>query len=77
MHLGPGDSGEPPALHTGPELVVVTAGLVQIDLGSETPVVRAGDATLATTVPVRGWRNLLATPARLFWIPRDPLPRET
>jgi hypothetical protein len=49
---------------------------VQIDLGSETPVVRAGDAALATSVPVRGWRNLLATPARLLWVLRDPLLRE-
>lgn len=77
VHLGPGESGEPPGLHKGPELVVVAVGLVQIDLGSETPVVRAGDATLATKVPVHGWRNLLPTPARLFWIPRDPLLRET
>ncbi len=77
VQLGPGESGEPPGLHKGPELLVVAVGLVQIDLGSETPVVRAGDATLATKVPVRGWRNLLATPARLFWIPRDPLVRET
>jgi transcriptional regulator with XRE-family HTH domain len=77
VHLGPGERGETPGLHKGPELVVVAVGLVQIDLGSETPVVRAGDATFATTVPVRGWRNLLATPARLFWIPRDPLLRET
>ncbi|HEX7167337.1 MAG TPA: XRE family transcriptional regulator [Acidimicrobiales bacterium] len=77
VSLGPGDSGEPPAPHKGPELVVVASGLVQIDLGAETPVVRAGDAALATTVPVRGWRNLLPAPARLFWIPRDPLLRET
>ncbi|MGQ0618051.1 MAG: helix-turn-helix domain-containing protein [Acidimicrobiia bacterium] len=77
VHLGPGETGAPPELHKGPELVVVAVGLVQIDLGSETPVVRAGDATLATKVPVSGWRNLLATPARLFWIPRDPLIRET
>lgn len=77
VHLGPGDRGEPPSLHKGPELVVVAVGLVQIDLGTETPVVRAGDAALATKVPVRGWRNLLPTAARLFWIPRDPMPRET
>ena len=77
VHLGPGESGAPPELHKGPELVVVAVGLVQIDLGSETPVVRAGDATLATKVPVQGWRNLLPAPARLFWIRRDPLLRET
>jgi transcriptional regulator with XRE-family HTH domain len=77
VQLGPGEEGEPPGLHKGPELVVVAVGLVQIDLGAETPVVRAGDAILATKVPVRGWRNLLASPARLFWILRDPLVRET
>jgi XRE family transcriptional regulator, regulator of sulfur utilization len=76
VQLGPGEDGEPPTLHKGPELVVVAHGLVQIDLGSETPVMRAGDAILATKAPVRGWRNLLAAPARLFWVPRDPLVRE-
>jgi hypothetical protein len=77
VQLGPGEHGEPPGLHKGPELVVVAVGLVQIDLGPETPVVRAGDAILATKVPVRGWRNLLASPARLFWVLRDPLARDT
>ncbi len=77
VQLGPGEDGEPPTLHKGPELVVVAVGLVQIDLGSETPVVRAGDAILATKVAVRGWRNLLPAPARLFWIPRDPLVPES
>ena len=70
--LGPGETGEPPAGHKGAELVVVAGGLVQLDLGTETPVMRAGDAALATTVAVVGWRNLLAAPARFFWILRDP-----
>lgn len=70
--LGPGERGEPPAAHKGTELVVVAAGLVQLDLGTETPVMRAGDAALATTVAVIGWRNLLGAPTRFFWILRDP-----
>jgi hypothetical protein len=49
----------------------VAAGLVQVDLGAETPVMRAGDALLASKVAVLGWRNLLGEPARLFWIIRD------
>ncbi len=52
-------------------MVVMAHGLVQIDLGSATPVLRAGDAVLATKVAVIGWRNLSAEPARLFWILRD------
>lgn len=71
VSLGPGEAGEPPVAHKGGELVVVAQGLVVVDLGDETPVVRSGDAVLATKVPVLGWRNLLAEPARLFWILRD------
>ena len=71
IHLGPAEKGAPPNPHKGVEAVLVAAGLVQLDLGAETPVMRAGDALLASTVPVLGWRNLLSEPARLFWIIRD------
>ncbi len=71
VRLRPGATGSPPIAHKGVELVLVANGLVQIDLGSATPVLRAGDAALATKVPVVGWRNLSAEPARLFWILRD------
>jgi transcriptional regulator with XRE-family HTH domain len=71
VSLRPGDGGSPPIAHKGVELVVVAHGLVQIDLASATPVLRAGDAVLATKVAVAGWRNLSADPARLFWILRD------
>jgi transcriptional regulator with XRE-family HTH domain len=75
VQLDPGERSEPPAVHKGSELIVVAAGLIQVDLGDETPVLRAGDAVRATTAEVRRWRNLLASPARFFWILRDPLPR--
>ena len=71
VHLGPGEVGAPPNPHKGVEVVLVAAGLVQVDLGAETPVMRAGDALLASKVAVLGWRNLLGEPARLFWIIRD------
>ena len=71
--LGPGESGAPPTTHKGPEIVVVGDGLIQLDLGTETPVMRAGDAVLVTSVAVVAWRNLLGRPARFFWILRDPL----
>lgn len=71
VNLGSAESGAPPLHHKGAELVLVASGLVQVDLGKETPVMRAGDALLASRVPVVGWRNLLGEPARLFWIIRD------
>jgi transcriptional regulator with XRE-family HTH domain len=77
VQLRPGESGEPPTAHKGPELVVIASGLVQIDLGAERPAMRAGDAVLATHVAIRAWHNLIAKPAHLFWIPRDPVPRST
>jgi transcriptional regulator with XRE-family HTH domain len=71
VNLPPGEAGSPPMTHKGAELVVVGAGLVQIDLGAATPVMRAGDALLANGVAVEGWRNLTGNPARLFWVLRD------
>jgi transcriptional regulator with XRE-family HTH domain len=71
VQLGPGQRGTPPVPHKGVELILVATGLVQADLGTATPVLRSGDAVLATRASVEGWRNLLAEPARLFWIIRD------
>lgn len=71
VNLGPDDRGAPPSPHKGVEAVLVAVGLVQLDLGVETPVMRSGDALLASKVAVRGWRNLQKDPAVLFWIIRD------
>lgn len=71
VNLGPSEKGAPPSPHKGVEAVLVAAGLVQVDLGVETPVMRSGDALLASKAAVLGWRNLLKEPARLFWIIRD------
>jgi transcriptional regulator with XRE-family HTH domain len=71
LNLGPGERGTPPVKHKGAELVLVAQGLVLVDLGSASPAVRAGDAILATRVPIIGWRNLLPNPSVLFWILRD------
>ena len=71
IQIPPGEAGVPPIPHKGVELVVVGTGLVQLNLGTDMPVMRAGDAVLATRVPISGWRNLLGEPARLFWILRD------
>ncbi len=58
-------------MHKGAELVLVASGLVQVTIGNDTPVMRAGDAALATRTAVTGWRNLLNEPATLFWVLRD------
>jgi transcriptional regulator with XRE-family HTH domain len=71
IQLGPGQRGTPPVPHKGVELILAASGLVQVELGNATPVLRAGDAVLATRASVSGWRNLLGETARLFWIIRD------
>ncbi len=71
VRLDAGGSGSPQFPHKGVELVLVASGLVQLTIGSDTPVVRAGDAALAASVGVSGWRNLTNTPALLFWVVRD------
>ena len=71
VRLGPGESGTPDFLHKGTELVLVASGLVQLTIGDDTPVMRAGDVALATTAAVSGWRNLMNGPALLFWVLRD------
>lgn len=65
------ESGEPPFTHKGTELIALASGLVQVDIGDDTPVLRAGDSLLATTVPLSGWRNLRPDPASFYWILRD------
>ena len=74
VRLGPGESGAPDFPHKGVELVLVASGLVQLTIGDDTPVLRAGDVALATTVAVSGWRNLMNGPALLFWVLRDEPP---
>ena len=71
VNLAPGERGTPPVQHKGAELVLVGRGLVLVDLGASSPAVRAGDAILATKVPILSWRNLTPTSSVLFWIVRD------
>jgi transcriptional regulator with XRE-family HTH domain len=71
IRLDPSQTGAPEILHKGAELLLVASGLVQVTIGPDTPVMRAGDAVLATTVAVSGWRNLTNAPALLFWVLRD------
>jgi transcriptional regulator with XRE-family HTH domain len=69
--LAAGEGGVPPVAHKGTEMVLVASGLVQLQVADDTPVMRAGDALLANSVTIGGWRNLTLEPARLFWVIRD------
>lgn len=60
-----------PVAHKGAELVAVARGLVQVHVGDDTPVLRAGDTLLATTATLVRWRNLRPDPAAFYWILRD------
>jgi transcriptional regulator with XRE-family HTH domain len=71
VNLPAGEQGTPPVKHKGAELVLVARGLVLVDLGSSSPAVRAGDAILATKVPILSWLNLAPEASVLFWILRD------
>jgi transcriptional regulator with XRE-family HTH domain len=68
VRLAPDEQGAPPFAHKGPELVLVASGLVLIDLGDTTPVVRAGDALMVRSATLQRWTNLGPGPAQLFWV---------
>lgn len=71
VNLAAGEHGSPPVRHKGAELLLVARGLVLVDLGDSSPAMRAGDAILATRVPIVSWRNLSPDHSVLFWILRD------
>ncbi|HVL02892.1 MAG TPA: XRE family transcriptional regulator [Acidimicrobiales bacterium] len=71
IRLGPAETATPEIAHKGAELVLVASGLVQVTIGSDTPVMRAGDVALATRVAISQWRNLVSEPALIFWVLRD------
>ncbi len=71
VNLATGEVGSPPVRHKGAELLLVARGLVLVDLGESSLAMRAGDAVLASRVPILSWRNLAPEPSVLFWILRD------
>ena len=68
VRLSEDETGRPPFVHKGPELIFVATGLVLVDLGDTTPVLRAGDGLMALRAPVRRWTNLDHGEAQLFWV---------
>ncbi len=71
LRLSPGGRIAPEFTHRGSELVIVATGLVQVLLGDDGPVLRAGEALAADAATVEGWRNMTDTEAVVFWILRD------
>ncbi len=71
LRVDPGASIAPPFAHKGTELVLVATGLVLVDLGDSTPVLRGGDALRVTRNGVRRLDNLADSPATVFWIAVD------
>jgi len=71
VSLPPGGTAEATMPHKGVESVAVASGLVQVMLGSERTVLRSGEAMLAGTSAVTGWRNLGDGQALAFWTLRD------
>ena len=75
LRLGPGESATPSIAHKGVELVTVASGLVQVQLTGGQPVLRGGEALLAESSRIEGWRNLSDREALVFWILRDDAAR--
>ncbi|HET6173554.1 MAG TPA: XRE family transcriptional regulator [Gaiellales bacterium] len=70
--LPPRGAGEPDERHKGVEAVTVARGLVQIELADRRAALRAGEALVAESSSITGWRNVGDDEAMLFWILRDP-----
>ena len=69
VHLGPRESGAPAGgIRAGRAVVAVAVGLVQVQVGGQTPAVRHGEVLVADSTLVAGWRNLGQAEAELFWI---------
>lgn len=68
----PGGASEVPTVeHTTVQMIVVVRGLVQIDLGEDHPVLRAGDSLVIESTAIRSWRNLHPETASFYRILRD------
>jgi transcriptional regulator with XRE-family HTH domain len=68
VHLGPREAGSPIERQEGEGIVAVSRGLVQVQVGDQTPAIRDGEVLLAECSRIDGWRNLGDRDAALFWI---------
>jgi transcriptional regulator with XRE-family HTH domain len=68
VQLGPRQDGAPAQRPRGSGIVAVASGLVQVEVGGQTPAVRRGEVLVADSERVQRWRNIGAGEALLFWI---------
>jgi transcriptional regulator with XRE-family HTH domain len=71
LHLGALEAGTPPFEHRGVMLFAPIAGVMQIELDDDRPVLRTGDVLIVETGSVHAWRNLRRDPLTCSWILRD------
>jgi hypothetical protein len=68
VQLAPRESRQPSSRQKGSGIVAVATGLVQVEVGGQTPAVRHGEVLVADSERVDGWRNIGHGEAMLFWI---------
>ena len=68
VHLAAREAGAPTERQDGEGIVAVSRGLVQVNVGDQTPAIRDGEVLLADSSRIDGWRNLGDREAALFWI---------
>lgn len=68
VQLAPREAGAPTYRRRGSAIVAVASGLIQVDLGGQTPAVRRGEVLVTDSERVEGWRNMGQSEALLFWI---------
>ena len=77
VQLGPRQAGQPAERRPGSVILAVATGMVQVEVGGQTPAVRHGEVLVADGERVTGWRNVGHGDAMLFWIalPQAGAPR--
>jgi transcriptional regulator with XRE-family HTH domain len=68
IQLAPRESAAPTSAQKGSGIVAVASGLVQVQVGGQTPAVRYGEVLVADSERVEQWRNVGHGEASLFWI---------
>lgn len=68
IQLAPRETATPSAPQKGSGIVAVASGLVQVQVGGQTPAIRHGEVLVADSERVEQWRNVGHGEASLFWI---------